>query len=225
MQSSHLVQRLTAIQQSLMAQHAGSIALPSAVAGSERETFVREFLQKVFPAHRRFTSGVITDASGTLSGQVDVAIEYGFLPSFPMPSTEDRLLLAESVALVIEVKSDLSAQWTEVESTTEKIKRLRREIEGVTIVGDPGPPLSIPAIAVGYAGHRTVDGLSKRLNSTNVNCRPDGALVIDSGCFVGFGMTATGAFGLFALVLSIDVVLRQLVTARPNLVRYVNADG
>ncbi|MFB2835326.1 DUF6602 domain-containing protein [Floridanema evergladense] len=70
----HLLQRLTAFQQALMAQRASSIGLPTAVAGSERETFLREFLKKVFPAHRRFTSGVITDAEGYLSGQVDIAV-------------------------------------------------------------------------------------------------------------------------------------------------------
>jgi hypothetical protein len=43
----HLLQRLQGIQQSLLAQHLGGQGLPAAVAGSERETFLREFLQKV----------------------------------------------------------------------------------------------------------------------------------------------------------------------------------
>lgn len=216
----HLLQRLTAIQQSLMAQRAGAIGLPSAVAGNERETFLRDFLQKVFPAHRRFTSGVITDAEGNLSGQVDIAVEYGFSPSFPMPGTEDRLLLAESIALVIEVKSDLASQWSEVQKTTEKVKVLKRVLEGFTIVGGDPPPSSIPVIAVGYKGHSTIQGLSKRLESTPLECRPDGALVIDSGCFVGLEMTAIGPLGLYALALGIDVLLGQLITSRPNLARY-----
>jgi hypothetical protein len=216
----HLIQRLTAIQQSLMAQRAGAIGLPSAVAGNERETFLRDFLQKVFPAHRRFTSGVITDAEGNLSGQVDIAVEYGFSPSFPMPGTEDRLLLAESIALVIEVKSDLASQWSEVQKTTEKVKVLKRALEGVRIVGGDPPASSIPVIAVGYKGHSTIEGLSKRLESTPLECRPDGALVIDSGCFVGLKMTAIGPLGLYALALGIDVLLGQLITSRPNLARY-----
>jgi hypothetical protein len=216
----HLIQRLTAIQQSLMAQRAGAIGLPSAVAGNERETFLRDFLQKVFPAHRRFTSGVITDAEGNLSGQVDIAVEYGFSPSFPMPGTEDRLLLAESIALVIEVKSDLVSQWSEVQKTTEKVKVLKRALEGVTIVGGDPPPSSIPVIAVGYKGYSTIEGLLKRLESTPLECRPDGALVIDSGCFVGLEMTAIGPLGLYALALGIDVLLGQLITSRPNLARY-----
>ena len=93
----HLLQRLTAIQQALMAQHFGGKGLPNATAGSERETFLRGFLQQLFPAHRRFATGAITDSTGAISGQVDIAIEYGYVPSFPMPSTPERLLLAESV--------------------------------------------------------------------------------------------------------------------------------
>ena len=71
----HLAQRLAAIQQSVMAHHAGGQGLPTAVGGGARETVSREFLQKVFPSHSRFTHGVITDAFGKLSGQVELAVE------------------------------------------------------------------------------------------------------------------------------------------------------
>ena len=74
--NSHLVQRLTGIQSALMAQHIAGRGLPNAMIGSERETFLREFLQKLFPAHRRFAPGTITDSTGRLTGQVDIAVEY-----------------------------------------------------------------------------------------------------------------------------------------------------
>ena len=93
-----------------MAHVTGSTGLPSAFKGSERENFSRDYLQQIFPAHRRFATGAVTDSIGNISGQVDIAIEYGHLPSFPMPKTNQRLILAESVAFVIEVKSDLSSQ-------------------------------------------------------------------------------------------------------------------
>ena len=117
----YLIERLAGIQQSLMAQFEGSKNLPSAMKGVERETLLREFFQQLFPAHRRFSNGVITDSVGNLSGQIDIAIEYGHLPSFPMPKSDERLILAESVAFVIEVKSDLSSQWGEVENTTRSV--------------------------------------------------------------------------------------------------------
>lgn len=76
----HLVQRLTGIQQALMAQYTAGRAMPNTTIGSERETFLREFLQKLFPAHRRFATGAITDSNSRLSGQVDIAVEYGLIP-------------------------------------------------------------------------------------------------------------------------------------------------
>ena len=221
----YVIQRLAAIQQALIAQRAGAVGLPSAVAGSERETFLRAYLQKVFPAHRRFSTGAITDAAGGLTGQVDIAVEFGFSPSFPMPASDERLLLAESVALVIEVKSDLVKQWPEVEATTRQVKLLRRDLGAVTIHGDPDPPNFIPVVAVGYRGHSTIEGLRSRIESTPEDGRPDGALVIDPGCFAGFGMTATGPTSLFALALTIDVLLSQLLLTRPKLERYVKDDG
>jgi len=219
--NQYLLQRLSAIQNILVAHRNGSIGLPSAVAGAERETFLREFLEKVFPTHRRFSSGAITDAAGNISGQVDIAIEFGFSPSFPMPNANQRLLLAESVAAVIEVKSDLSGQWAEVIKTTLAVKRLTRDLKAITIVGDASPSPAIPVIAVGYKGHTTVDGLQGRVDSTPESGRPDGVLVIESGCFVGFGMTANGPAGLYALALAIDVLFRQLIGAKPELQRYV----
>jgi hypothetical protein len=45
-----------------------------------------------------------------MSGALDIVVEFPFLPSFPAPGGDERLYLAESVALAIEVKSDLCAQ-------------------------------------------------------------------------------------------------------------------
>ncbi len=220
MENPYLKQRLTAVQAVLMAHYAGSVSLPSAVAGTERETFVREYLEKVFPSHRRFSTGAITDQAGNLSGQVDVAVEFGMSPSFPLSNASQRLLLAESVAVVIEVKSNLSSQWEQVRSTTKAVKRLERQLNAIQIVGRSEPHPSIPVIAVGYTGHSTIQGLEERLNSTLEEERPDGALVIDSGCFSGFGMTAQGPMGLYALALSVDVLFRQLILAEPSLEFY-----
>ena len=98
MTNQHLQQRMAGIQLALMAQHQGGTGLPNATIGDEREVFLREFLRRVFPSNRRFSTGVITDTESQLSGQVDIAVEFGFVPSFPMPVTEERLLLAESVS-------------------------------------------------------------------------------------------------------------------------------
>jgi hypothetical protein len=49
-------------------------------------------------------------------------VEYPFLPSFPMPGSHDRLVLAESVLAVIEVKSDLVAQWDQATATIRAVR-------------------------------------------------------------------------------------------------------
>jgi hypothetical protein len=195
------------------------MGLPNAVIGNERETFLREFLQKLFPAHRRFSTGVITDSGNRLSGQIDVAIEYGHIPSFPMPQSTDCLLLAESVAMIIEVKSDLGAQWNQVRETVKKVKPIQRALNVQMSLGAaPGP--GIPCIAVGYTGHSTLDGLKQRLSTTPNDECPDAALVIESGCFSGLGVDAHGEFGLYALCVVIQRELERLAFATPDLLTY-----
>jgi hypothetical protein len=224
-QNPYLVQRLDGIQKALMAQHVAGTGLPNALTGSERETFLREFLQQVFPAHRRFATGAITDSTGAITGQVDIAVEYGVIPSFPMPSTTERLLLAESVALVIEVKSDLSAQWGQVCETTSRVKALQRHLNAIMTLGDGPPPPTIPCIAVGYTGHSTIKGLSERLATTPESQRPDGALVVQSGCFSGFGLNASGPLGLYALCLVINQLLAEIGFAAPDLASYTRSEN
>lgn len=218
--NSHLVARLQGIQQALLAQHLGGLGLPNAVVGNERETLLREFLQKVFPSHFRFTSGAITDAEGRLSGQVDIAIEYPFIPSFPMPGSHDRLLLAESVLAAIEVKSNLTSQWDQVTETVLKVKQLTRRLNPLMQFGGP-PPSLIPCIAIGYDGHSTNEGLRQRLTSTPPERRPDAALIIKSGCYEGFGLSANGAVGLYALCVALIQFATQLQAAAPDLLAYV----
>jgi hypothetical protein len=220
----YLLQRFNAIQEALMAQHEAGKGLPNATAGSERETFLREFLQQIFPSHRRFATGAITDSAGAITGQVDIAVEYGVMPSFPMPATKERLLLAESVALVIEVKSDLSAQWEQACETASRVKALQRHLNPIMTFGD-GPPASIPCIVVGYTGHSTIEGLAKRLAATPETQRPDAALVIQSGCFSGFGGSAIGALGLYALCIVITNILTTVGFSAPNLTSYVEIEA
>jgi hypothetical protein len=216
----YLEQRLLGIQQALIAQHTGGRSLPNASSGSERETFLREFLQKLFPAHRRFATGSITDAQGLISGQVDIVVEYPFIPSFPMPGTDERLLLAESVAMVIEVKSNLSSQWQEVCNNVGKVKALRRNLNPVMTLGET-VEATIPYVAVGYTGYQTLEGLEKRLLATPEQQRPDGVLVINPGIILGFGASATITLALYALCIVINSTLTNLAFATPNLLAYV----
>ena len=193
--------------------------MPNAVIGNEREVLIREFLSKVFPGPFRFGTGAITDSDDNLSGQADVVIELPFEPSFPMPAGHDRLYLAESVGAVIEVKSNLYQQWDELTRTTQQIKTLNRNIRAIMRVGDLSS--KIPVFGVAYTGYRTIDGIQNRLNETPEDSRPDGVLIIDSGCYVGAGITGTGVWGLYGLVASIQGDLQRVKVANSNLLAYV----
>jgi hypothetical protein len=173
----HVRARLEASRRLLMAAHEGGMGLSSATQGREREAFVRLFLAEMFPTVHRFGSGDITDRLGEKSGQVDVVIEYPFLPSLQSPGLE-RLYLAESVGATLEVKSDLSKTWDEVLATATAVKRLSRSPRVTGMYGGQ-PPTRIPLFAVGYTGWKSLATLVQKVEDGLV----DGILVIDAGLF------------------------------------------
>ena len=123
---SVLETRINAIFSALDAAYSGGIDVSSASKGNEREQFVNTVLGSAFPPHYRFSSGDVIDSYGSQSGQVDVVLEQPRSYSFPLLAGGPRLFLAESVAAVIEVKSNLSNQWDEVERTAEKLAKIKR---------------------------------------------------------------------------------------------------
>ncbi len=127
MQNEHIAERLEGIKRMLMGAHHAGSPLSSASRGSEREAFINGFLSQVMPPHFRFGSGDATDQHGVRSGQLDIVVEYPFVPSLPIVAGQSpRLYLAEGVVAVIEVKSDVAAQWGEVKATAKKLATLAR---------------------------------------------------------------------------------------------------
>jgi hypothetical protein len=136
----------------LLAAHGGGGAISSASRGRERQLFVEAFLSQVLPVPFRFGTGDITDGSGVKTGEIDIVVEYPFGPSFPLlgaPST--RLYLAESVAAVIEVKSDLAAQWSQVKRSAAAVASITRRPD-LAVQGDTIMPPRIPFFAVSPLG-------------------------------------------------------------------------
>jgi len=229
--NDQLKRRLQGIREILMAHHHAGSLLPDAAKGAEREALVREFLEKVFPEPYRFGRGAVTDATGSISGQLDVVVEFPFLASFPAPGSAQRLYLAESVAFVIEVKSNLSKQWKEVEETVEKISGLRRRWRSHLNV-NPEVGISnfsasfsrIPCVAVGFTGYKKTATLRKKLENTPVDRRPDAALVIESGAYVGWEkVEAIAEAGLFAFCTDGSFFARNVLSAEPDVGEYVKA--
>jgi hypothetical protein len=224
-----LAERLDGLQKILMAHHAAGAVLPPAAKGSERETLVREFFERVFPLPYRFGTGSMVDSTNAMSGQLDVVVEFPFWPSFPNPGGSQRLYLADSVAFVVEAKSDLAAQWNQIEDAVAKVRPLRRFWRGhVTVVGSSlaiaNPSTSrVPFVAVGFQGHATASSLAERLSATSEERRPDAALVIESGAYVcGLtGRQAQSTEGLFAFCLDLTHFARNVLTADVEVERYL----
>jgi hypothetical protein len=227
--NKYVLNRVEAIRQTMRTHRQAGAGLPSAVIGSERELFVTEFLSKVLPPTLRVGRGCVTDVAGKLTGQLEVVIEYPFVPSFPMPSTSERLYLAESVALVIEVKSHLSNQWAEVRKTVSEVKPLRRELRQPELFALQNSPDSalvpdrsrVYCYAVGYEGHKRVQSLRELLDKTPADEKPDGALVIDSGCYVGVVGEADKAWGLYAFLTEMTTITNAVLgIANPVITGY-----
>jgi hypothetical protein len=133
MANNLIFNRLSGVQQQLMGAFSATTPMSNATKGSEREFLVDLFLSNILPRQYRFGSGDITDCHSTRSGQVDIVVEFPFLPSIPIAGCDKfRLYLAESVACAIEVKSDVSNQWEQALETCRKIKDLKRNISSYT---------------------------------------------------------------------------------------------
>ena len=216
-----LKSRLEAIRASLLATYSGGAGLPNNVIGPEREAFVQEFLTKVFPAHLRFVGGAIIDSiSESRSGQIDVAVLLATAPSFPLPAAgNQRLVLAENVAVVIEIKSNLSSQWKEVLSTTTQVRALKKHIRDLDTNGKC-EVTNIPVYAVGYKGWKDVWALKKKWEDTDIQERPDAVLMIENPAFVSNELWAEKDSALIAFIAHLDQRIRAHAKIETNLFRY-----
>ena len=200
MPNTHILTRLQGIQSILNGVHQASASLTNNSSGSEREAIIDSFLSAVFPNQFRFGTGDATDARSNRSGQLDVVIENSFSPSLPVPGGLTRLYLAESIAAVVEVKSNLAVQWQQAVHTASQLAPLTRDFGGTMSMG-PGATADIPLFVVGYTGWNQIHTLQSNI-ATVPNL--DGILIINHGLFVSSprfgGITASGAWALWGLI-------------------------
>jgi len=212
-----LKSRLDGLLRILQGVHEASANSASATSGTEREQFINLFLDQVMPAPYRFGTGVAIDTAGHRSGQLDIVVEYPFLPSFPLPGLPSRLYLAESVAGVIEVKSNASNQWDQVKDTAEALAPLQHDLgyHLQTGIGRTGLNGRIPLIVVAYKGWKKGETLLNKLTSSPV----DGILIIESAIFAtSIGPNATdgvaaGAEALWCFIQCLHSLTSVLNTA------------
>jgi hypothetical protein len=202
----HIIQRLSGIQSMLLGAYQANKSLSANTKGVERQTFIDSFLSQVLPNHFRFGTGDATDRYGAKSGQLDVVVEYPFVPSLPIVGSEKtRLYLAEGISAVIEVKSDVAGQWGEVQNTAKHLSVLKRQY-GSGVSFGPQATSHIPFFVVGYTGWKNIETLKSKLQPGFV----DGILVIDNLQFASterfMGITADGTpAALWGLICAIHL--------------------
>jgi hypothetical protein len=202
----HIVQRLSGIHTMLLGAYAANKSMSASSKGVERQTFIDSFLSQVLPSHFRFGSGDATDRTGNRSGQLDVVVEYPFVPSLPIVGSEKtRLYLAEGISAVIEVKSDVAGQWGEVQNTARQLSVLRRQYGSGVSFGPQATPY-IPFFVVGFTGWKNLETLKSKLKPGEI----EGILVVDSLLFAStpafMGVNASGTpASLWALICAIHL--------------------
>ncbi len=249
--NQHVSDRLKALHLNLLAHHQATGQSASAVKGAARADFIDGFLREALPPSLRICSrGQITDTEGRITGELDIVLENGFFPSFPLQQSESgRLHLAEGVGVVLEVKSNLSGQLPEALSTAAKVKALSRTLTGTfgtqgagfTVVlpmtfTDPNLPKAkptatdslrekIPFFIVGYRGWQTDDPEALRQRVAEHEGLIDGILQIEPLVFAAGsafqGMRAKGDAALFAFIASLHRAFAYVQHADADLRYYV----
>lgn len=205
MENSPLYLRLEAYLKLFEYTHYAGGNDPSATKGNSRADFVKDFLSQVLPQSLRISkSGVAIDQSHNKTGELDIIIENGELPSFPINilNSDSRLFFAEGIAAVIEVKSDLSNQFSEALSTGLRVKELNKargkgqyRDKNRTVIVIPGsfPDLGlgkvdmssfskIPFFIIGYKGWEQKNTLISHFEKHTSHV--DGIFQLDKGFFI-----------------------------------------
>lgn len=219
MPNTHIQKRLEGIQAILNGAHQAGTPMSSASKGTERQAFIENFLKEVLPPIFRFGTGEVTDATNNRSGQLDVVVEYPIAPSLPSTAGSPRLYLAESLAAVLEIKSNLASQWSEAEGTATQLASIQRKFGAIMTMGRP-PQQRIPLFIVGYTGWATNSTLKDHVDS---NPNIDGALIINPGLFYSKfpgGLTANGPWALWGLISSLHQITSSLKAAATDPIQY-----
>jgi hypothetical protein len=222
MPNAHVVGRLAGIKNILMGVHQASRPLTSMTSGEERQAFIESFLANVLPPIYRFGSGDCTDAAGHRSGQLDVVVEYPFSPSLPsVGNSPTRLYLAEGVAAVVEVKSNVAAQWPQAQHTAAQLAPVRRSFGTTMQMGGFPATQQIPLFVAGYTGWTTMQTLDTHLAQ---NSDVAGILVIESELFASSpqfgGFRVNGPLALWGLISVLHFITNGLQAASTNPVDY-----
>lgn len=171
----------------------------SATTGSLRELVVQQFLVPHLPRHFEIRSGVIIDSTGARSAQQDCIIVDSRLPIIDVGSPTAGLVLAESVAATVEVKSRLDK--TNLHSTLVSVARTKTLVRRGELVYSKGPamivsPRPVPILSYVFAFDGTDPKLLTQFIADFAYGQIDGethdvSLIVDAVCILNRAVLQT----------------------------------
>lgn len=200
--------------QSSEIEHSGTV-------GTEREVFLKEALNELYPERYIFSEGEIIDYQGTTSPQADIVVYDDHMPVLSHAAADQ--FLSEGVLAHIEVKSDLSTQLEDALNKSARVKELERDIQTIMQVGNI--PSTVPSFVFSF------DGPSKKTFKNNIidfyeskKVRPpDYICVLDQytcGYNGKFFFQDTGSDSLLAFIIQLaDFVFKNWI-GTPNFQNY-----
>lgn len=218
----------------LISDYERSKGYPTAVSGFERELLVERLLSQIMPPTTRYGSGVLVGPTGKSTGQLDIVLETKASISFPVTTGRQRLYLADTVAAVIEVKSDLRKQEKAAFRQLDGVLKITTESANTPLTADscadaPMKWTPVPRYLVTYKGP-TRKGLDRMVFRNCGNKRrqfPTGILCLKPAYFWGHGppdqpsLDAEGeATALFAFLANLSMWLAERGQKQPDLMRY-----
>lgn len=226
-----LESRMRSLRDSLMSLYNSDIKSASETKGLDREYFIQHFLRIILPSHIKIFKGIIMDKNTNQTNQVDLIIQspYGF--SIPPLIGDTHVCIAESVACVIEIKSNLQTEWDKILKKSKEIKQLEYSkllCKGYNIDSN----IRIPFIAIGYEGFNDFSEFNEKINNItteNKKYKPDVIFQIDK-CFIysNYGKhniytpNSESMYGFFQLIIIILYYLNKIKDKIPDIDSYLS---
>lgn len=159
---------------SLVAQsNAASAVQHAGTTGSLRERYLINFLKDLIPQGLSITSGVVCDAKGKTSRQIDIIVyDAAILPHMEM---EDNISIVpiEAVHLTAEVKSTLR---TDALQQVKDFRESFNELETAFLSDQDAYPLKAPTVILAY---------QNEVNETTLQGALEGIGDVVSTCVIG----------------------------------------
>lgn len=226
-----LESRMRSLRNTLMSLYNSDVKLSTETKGLDREFFIQHFLKIILPFHIKIFKGIIMDKNGAKTEQVDLIIQnpYGF--SIPPFVGDIHVCIAESVACVIEIKSNLETQWNQIIKKCEEIKKidyLESRLHGYNV----DSKIRIPFIAIGYEGFDDFIKFNEKITNTlkeKKEMTPDVYFQIDKCMFYGkqnddniYALDSESVYGLFQLIITILHYINKIKDNTPNIEAYLS---